>query len=197
MTDDVTKVERAEPVPGCPQPIGYALWHLEEAREWTLSYIDGISQRALDVVPQGHRYSVATLLYHIAVFEVDWVYTDVLGNDYDMERRIPGCPPEVAAVLPYPLLLEDGSYTTVAGEPLPTHLERLTVIRRHLIEVFKKMDLDDFRAPRPSGDIAVTPEWVLMHLARHESEHRGQIWVARVAVEASPLDPSQDREIHD
>jgi hypothetical protein len=179
------EVERAEPVSGCPEPIGYALWHLEEAREWTLSYVDGISQPALDVVPQGHRYSVATLLYHIAVFEVDWVYTDVLGNDYDMERRIPGCPTEVAAVLPYPLLLDDGSYTTVAGEPLSTHLERLTVIRRHLIEVFTKMELDDFRDPRPSGDIEVTPEWVLMHLARHESEHRGQIWVARVAAESS------------
>jgi uncharacterized damage-inducible protein DinB len=73
----------------------------------------------------------------------------------------------------------------VSGEPLTTHVDRLAVIRRHLIEVFENMDLENFRAPRPSGDIAVTPEWVLMHLARHESEHRGQIWVARMATEAS------------
>lgn len=185
----MTEIERAEPVPGFPEPIGYALWHLEQAREWTLSYVDGITQRALDLVPQGHRYSVATLLYHIAVFEVDWVYTDVLGNDYDMVRRIPGCPPPIADVLPYPLLLEDGSYTTVSAEPLHTHLERLALVRRHLLEVFNTMDLDDFRAPRPSGEVYVTPEWVLMHLARHESEHRGQIWVARVAAEGS--EPSE------
>ncbi len=181
----MTDSKRAKPVPGCPEPVGYALWHLEEARDWTLAYVDGISQEALDLTPVGHRHSVATLLYHIAVFEVDWVYTDVLGNEYDMERRIPGCPPEVAAVLPYPLLLDDGSYSPVSGEPLTTHLDRLAVIRRHLIEVFKNMDLEKFRTPRPSGDIAVTPEWVLMHLARHESEHRGQIWVARMAAEAS------------
>jgi len=53
------------------------------------------------------------------------------------------------------------------------------------------MDLEDFRTPRPRGETAVTPEWVLMHLARHESEHRGQIWEARVAAEASkPLESS-------
>jgi uncharacterized damage-inducible protein DinB len=160
------------------------LWHLEEAREWTLSYVGGISQGALDLIPQGHPYSVATLLYHIAVFEVDWVYTDVLGNEYDMVRRIPGCPSEIAGVLPYPLLLEDGSYTAVSGEPLSTHIDRLALIRRYLVDVFTQMSLEDFRAPRPSGDGSVTPEWVLMHLARHESEHRGQIWVARTAAEA-------------
>lgn len=181
----MTEVKEASPVPGCPEPIGYALWHLEEAREWTLSYLDGISQEALDLCPQDHPHSAATLLYHIAVFEVDWVYTDVLGNEYDMERRIPGCPPEVAAVLPYPLLLEDRSYTPVSGESLSTHLDRLSLIRRSLLGVFTTMTLEEFRSPRPSGDVSVTPEWVLMHLARHESEHRGQIWVARTAAEST------------
>jgi len=178
------EVNEARPVPGCPEAIGYALWHLGEAREWTLAYVDGISQEALNLTPQGHLYSVATLLYHIAVFEVDWVYTDVLGHEYDMDRRIPGCPPAVAGVLPYPLLLEDRTYTPVIGESLDTHLDRLAIIRRHLLEVYTTMTLEDFRTPRPSGDGSVTPEWVLMHLARHESEHRGQIWVVRTAAEA-------------
>jgi hypothetical protein len=128
---------------------------------------------------------VATLLYHIAVFEVDWVYTDVLGNQYDMERLIPGCPMEVAEVLPYPMLLEDHVYTPVSGESLSTHVDRLRVIRNHLIDVYESMGLEDFRTLRPSGDTEVTPEWVLMHLARHESEHRGQIWEARAAAEDS------------
>lgn len=171
----------AHPHPGCPAPIGYALWHLEEARSWTKSHVEGISQDALDLTPQAHRHSVATLLYHIAVFEVDWVHTDVLGAVYDMQRRIPGCPPELAAVLPYPLLLDDGSYTPVSGETLQAHLDRLDFVRADLIAVFTGMSVADFRAPRPTDDGTVTAEWVLMHLARHESEHRGQIWEARTA----------------
>jgi uncharacterized damage-inducible protein DinB len=89
----------------------------------------------------------------------------------------------VAKVLTHPLLLEDHSYTPVGGEPLATHLERLEVVRGALIEVFSSMDVTDFRSPRAGDDGEVTPEWVLMHLARHESEHRGQIWEARTAAE--------------
>lgn len=148
-----------------------------------MRWTDGISVAALDRRPQGHRHSVATLLYHIAVFEVDWVYTDIMGHDYDMERRIPGCPSHIAEVLPYPLLLEDGSYTPVSGESLDTHLERLRIIREDLLATFGKMTVDEFRAPVPGESGMVTPEWVLMHLARHESEHRGQIWEARVGAE--------------
>lgn len=179
----ISQAKQAEPHSGVPSPIGYALWHLEQARSWTLVYLADISQEALDRTPYGHQHSVATLLYHIAVFEVEWVYTDVLGNDYDMEREIPGCPPHISEVLPYPMLLEDHVYTPVHGEPMETHLTRLDTIRRDLIEVFAAMDLDDFRTLRPSDDTEVTPEWVLMHLARHESEHRGQIWEARTASE--------------
>ena len=40
------------------------------------------------------------------------------------------------------------------------------------------------RAPRPSDDDLVTPEWVIEHLVQHEAEHRGQIWEARVVAEA-------------
>ena len=139
-------------------------------------------------MPAGHQHSVATLLYHIAVFEVDWLYTDLMGNPYDMDRRIPGCPPHISRVLPYPMLLEDMSYTPVSGERLPTHLDRLAAIREDLIGVFTEMTVEDFRTPRISEDSGVTPEWVVMHLARHESEHRGQIWVARTAAEKELAD---------
>ena len=175
--------KRAQPITDCPKPIGYALWHLEGARERTIDYLEGITAETLDHTPTGHAHSVATLLYHVAVFEVEWLYTDVLGNDYDMERRIPGCPPHIAALLPYPMLLEDMSYTPVSGEPVDTHLKRMETIRSDLISVYCRMDLEDFRTLRPSDDSSVTPEWVLMHLARHESEHRGQIWAARTAAE--------------
>ena len=175
--------KHARPHPGVPDPIGYALWHLQEARDWTTDYVDGIRPDVLDRRPVGHSHSVATLLYHIAVFEVDWLYTDILGNEYDMERRIPGCPEHIARLLPYPMLLEDMSYTPIEGEALEVHLERLGAIRADLIDVVASMDVADFRRMRTTADGGVTAEWVMMHLARHESEHRGQIWAARKAAE--------------
>lgn len=172
-----------EPLSGCPREIGRALWTLEEARRRTLGYVEGINQDAMDFDPPGQRHSVATLLYHIAVFEVDWLYVDILGGGYDMERRIPVCPPEVAEHLPYPLLLEDRSYTPVSGEPLEVHLERLSVIRGAFLDVVSGFSLEEFKVLRPTEDAPTTAEWVVEHLAQHEAEHRGQIWEARVAAE--------------
>ena len=180
---------RVVPIGGCPPEIGRALWTLGETRRRTLGYVEGISQSALDFDPPGQRHSVATLLYHIAVFEVDWLYVDILGGGYDMERRIPECPPEVAEQLGYPMLLEDRSYTPVAGESLQDHLHRLSVIREHFVGVLTGFSVEEFRAVRPTDDGGVTAEWVVEHLSQHEAEHRGQIWEARVAAEAA-LDPS-------
>ena len=176
---------RVVPVADCGPEIGASLWTLEEARRRTLAYVKNIGQVALDYDPPGQRHSVATLLYHIAVFEVDWVYNDILGGGYDMERRIPNCPPEVADHLPYPQLTENKEYTTVGGESLETHLARLAYIREAVLDVLKSMSLKEFRTLRPTEDAPVTPEWVVEHLAQHEAEHRGQIWEARVSGEES------------
>ncbi len=172
-----------DPLPGYPTEMGYSLWTMQETRRRTLNYVDGISQEALDLHPAGHRHSVATLLYHIAVFEVDWLYVDMLGGGYDEERQIPACPPEVADRLPYPMLLPGHVYTPVSGEPLQVHLERLAFIRGVFLDEMKWMSLEDFRTPRPSDDDLITPEWIVEHLAQHEAEHRGQIWEARIAAE--------------
>ena len=185
MESRTTTISSVEPLPGCPREVGASLWTLQEARRRTLSYINGISQEALDYEPPGQRYGVATLLYHIAVFEVDWLYIDILGGTDDEERRIPECPPEIAERLPYPILMEDRSYTPVSGEPLDVHLQRLSVIRQAFLDVLTGMSLEEFRTARPSGEEQVTPEWVIEHLAQHEAEHRGQIWEARVAAEVA------------
>jgi uncharacterized damage-inducible protein DinB len=183
--DPVTEppVASVQPLPDMSAEIGFSLWTLEETRRRTLRYIDGITQEALDHRPEGHRHSVATLLYHIAVFEVDWLYTDILGMAEDEERGIPGCPEDIAALLPYPMLLPGHEYTPVSGEALATHIERMAFVRRRFVSVVGAMTVEDFRKPRPSGDELVTPEWVVEHLSQHEAEHRGQIWEARVAAE--------------
>lgn len=174
-----------EPLSGIPREVGRALWTLEETRRRTLGYVEGISQEALDFDPPGQRHGVATLLYHVAVFEADWLYSDILGNEWDNERQIPGCPPGVAAHLPYPLLLEDRSYTPVSGEPLEVHLERLRVIRQAFLDVVGGFSIEEFTRLRPTADDPTTAEWVVEHLAQHEAEHRGQIWEARVAAEGA------------
>jgi uncharacterized damage-inducible protein DinB len=182
---DIVDQYRVVPVAGCGPEIGASLWTLEEARRRTLAYVENIGQEALDYDPPGQRHGVATLLYHIAVFEVDWVYNDILGGGYDMERRIPKCPPEVAQHLPYPLLTEEMDYTPVSEESLDIHLARLAYIREAVLEILTAMSLKEFRTLRPTEDAPVTPEWVVEHLAQHEAEHRGQIWEARVSAEKS------------
>lgn len=140
---DAPELRRAvvEPTGGCPPEIGASLWTLQEARRRTLGYVQGISQAVLDWGPPGQRYSAATLLCHIAVFEVDWLYIDILGGKVDEERRIPECPPGIAEQLPYPILMEDGSYTPVSGEPLAVHLERLSAIRQAFVNVLTGMSM--------------------------------------------------------
>lgn len=166
-----------------PEAIEMALWSLEETRRRTLSYIKGVDQATLDYNPPGQRHGIATLLYHIAVFEADWLYVDILDRGY-MERQIPNCPDAVASHLPYPLLMEDRAYTPVAGDILETHLERLVVVRAALFETLGQMTLAEFRKSRVSDDTLITPEGVAQHLVQHESEHRGQIWEARAAAES-------------
>lgn len=181
MTDWRFKVELdSSDLPG---EIGLALWSLEETRNRTLTYVEGISQSTLDYDPPGQRHSIATLLYHIAVFEADWLYVDILGRGYDMERQIPNCPPRIREVLQYPLVLENHVYTPVKDEPLDTLLNRLSTVRAALFAELGQMSLTEFQRVRVSDDVELTPQGVAEHLVQHEAEHRGQIWEARAAAE--------------
>ena len=154
--------------------IGRWLWALQDTRQRTMGYLDGLTPTIIDWLPPDHESSIGTVLYHLALIEADWLYTEVLEQSY---------PPEVAALFPY--VDRDGQdrLTQVQGLSLEQHLERLETVRRLLLDVFQAMDLPEFRRVRTLADYEVTPEWVLHHLMQHEAEHRSQIGALGVVAE--------------
>lgn len=164
----MTKKERLalEPLPGYPEPVAYDLCRLEDARGRTLEAVQGLTQTQLDTPPDGGGNTIGTLLYHLAAIEADWLYAEILTEDF---------PEDVVALFPVDVRDESERLSPVTNVPLETHLNRLGFVRRRFLERLSGMTLDDYRRPRSLPAYDVTPEWVLHHLAQHEALHRGQI----------------------
>lgn len=145
--------------------IGRWIWALQDVRRVTLERIAGIAPPALDLAPQDAN-TIGTLLYHIALIEADWLYVEALGQEF---------PSELVALFPHDVRDQTGRLTPVPGVGIDEHLARLDTVRRHLLQGFSGMSVQEFRWPRQVSDVIVTPEWVLYHLVEHEAEHRGQI----------------------
>ena len=154
------------PAPATVPEVGVLLAVLHDARLRTLNRVKKIS--GLDAVTVGH-HSAGTLLYHIALIEMNWLYADVL------EKAEDNFPAGARNWFPLDARGEEGHLSIVTGEPLERHLARLTWVRGLLDVTFTDMPLYDFRRPRVLNDHDVTPEWVLMHLALHEAHHEGQL----------------------
>ena len=154
------------PAPATVPEVGALLAVLHDARLRTLNRVKKIS--GLDAVTVGH-HSAGTLLYHIALIEIDWLYADVL------EKAEDNFPADARDWFPLDARGEEGHLSIVTGEPLERHLARLDWVRGLLDATFTDMPLCDFRRPRVLDDHDVTPEWVLMHLALHEAHHEGQL----------------------
>lgn len=168
LSSTQTAVEQLhlEPLPAQDPAIGRALWQIEGARGRLKKALDGLDETMLDWEPYPSGNSVGTLLYHIAAIELDWLYFEVLEQEFT---------PEVQALLPYPVRDKDGQLFAVTAVSLPDHLHRLDTARQMLLDVYASLTLDDFRRARQLPQYHVTPEWVLYHLTQHETEHRGQI----------------------
>jgi uncharacterized damage-inducible protein DinB len=166
--NELTEVEQLhlEPLSAQDPAIGRALWQLEGARGRLKKALDGLDETMLDWEPYPGGNSVGTLLYHIAAIEIDWLFCEVLEQEF---------PPEVEALLPYPVRDESGRLFPVANVSLTDHLQRLDTARQHLLDVYAELSLAEFRRARQLPQYHVTPEWVLYHLTQHETEHRGQI----------------------
>jgi uncharacterized damage-inducible protein DinB len=155
-------------VPGFPPEIGRLLWELEEVRNRTLHVIEGLDQRTLEWAgPRGDENSISTLLYHIAIVEMDWLFMDIHEGEL---------PDALRGDLPFPFVT-DGRLTVVKGVSLGDHVARLERTRRVFLDDVARMSLADWRKPRSpkNEDYSVTPEWMVFHLVEHEAGHIFQV----------------------
>ncbi len=169
-----------EPLPGYEPEIGRCAWALEEGLGLLARDLADIPAAALDWLPPHGVNGIGTLLYHLAAVELDWLHDVVPGPR----------PPEMDALLPHPIVAEDGRLTPVVGVSLAEHLDRLHRARSHLLASFRAMTLEEFRRVHAHPEYEVTPEWVLHHLVDHQAVHRGQVVALRTAADRALSAPA-------
>ena len=153
------------PLSGYEPEIGRWLWALEEVRGRLKRDLLDISPSVIDWATPHRVNSIGTLLYHIAVTEIDWLYEVVQTFR----------PAAIQSMLPWPARTKEGTLTPVIGTSMNEHIQRLELTRSHLLEHFRVMDLKEFRRKYVRADYDITPEWVLCHIIDHEARHWGQI----------------------
>ncbi len=173
MTGSVRRRLIAEPPAGYSAEIARWLWVLADTRQRTLGVLDGLDDSRLDEPGPGGN-SIGTILAHVAVIETDWLYVEILGEDY---------PVELLALLPPDVRDAEGHLLATPGLPLARHLEALNAVRIQLVERVGALLPEDLRHVRSLPDYDVSPEWVLHHLVQHEAEHRAEIAVTRAVLE--------------
>lgn len=158
-----------EALPGYEPEIGRWLWALEEVRRRTLRLVEGMNQQTLDWQgPDGRENSVGSLLYHIALVEMSWLFMDI---------QLREIPPAVQADFPCAMATSQGRVTPVLQVDLAEHLARLAGSRSVLLHELQGMTIDDWHRPRGAADtdFQVTPAWAVFHLVEHEAGHAAQI----------------------
>lgn len=156
------------------------IWLLEDTRRRTKAALAGLTTAALDWVPPEGGNNIGTLLYHIVVIELSYLYEDIL--------QITEMPKELGALVIYDVRDAHGQLTVVQGEPLGIHLLRLDTSRGLLLNTLRTLTPAEFRRVRPVESYDITPEWALHHLMQHEAEHRGEIMALRHRAEQATQD---------
>ena len=158
------------PVPCDAPEIGVWLAALSDCRARTHKAIAGIRNDELEWVCPLSTNTIGTLLYHVAAIELDWLYSEIL------EQEFPG---DLSSWFPHDVRDSEGNLTTVAGDSAQRHEQRLHYVRKRLVGVLGTMSFSEFRRVRRLEAYDVTPRWVVHHLLQHEAEHRGQIAILR------------------
>ncbi len=155
-------------IPGYEPEIARWLAAMAQIRERTISLTEDLDQQTLDWTgPEGDENSIGSLLYHIALVEVSWLYYDIHLQNF---------PPSVEEDFPFPMA-EEGRITPVSGVPIAEHLERLSRSRSVFLQELKNISLEDWHTLRspPEDDYSVSPNWAVFHLLEHEAGHAAQI----------------------
>lgn len=174
-TENTAPLESVEPLPHYEPTIGRWLWLLEDTRRETKEALTGLAPAALDWPPAPGENSIGTLLYHIGLIELDWLYTEVLENH--------PWPQELKQLFAVADRNAQGHLSQLQGATLEDHVHRLDLARQYLLASFRSMTVEEFRRPHPFPQYRVTAEWVLHHLIQHEAEHRGHIQMLRSLAE--------------
>lgn len=163
-----------DPEPGYAPLVGRFVRMLEDTRERLWRDLEGFDPADLDRTPAGSPNTIGTLLYHLAAIELDWLYADLLEQDF---------PDGTGDWFPVDVREHDGLLTPVA-EPWDRHRDRLAWVRGRLLDAL--VGLDDAELDRRRGEEGDTVDgaWILHHLMQHEAEHRGQIGEIRAALAA-------------
>ena len=174
-TDTNRRLLSVEPLPTYEPTLGRWLWLLEETRRETKETLRGLAPSILDWIPAPGDNSIGTLLYHIALIELDWLFTEVLEHQ--------PWPQELKDEFVVAVRDDQGRLSHVQQTTVEEHIQRLDLVRKHLLASFRGMTLQEFRRPHAFPEYQVTAEWVLHHLIQHEVEHRGHIQMLRSLAE--------------
>jgi DinB superfamily len=156
-------------LPGYESDIGRWLWAMQETRRRTVGLVEDLDQAVLDWRGSGGtENSIGSLLYHIALIEMDWLFADIMGQDI---------PPSVLADFPLGYRDPAGRLVHVPAVSARDHIGRLNRTREVFLNAFQGMSLQDWNRVRsPAGaDYDVSPAWVVFHLVEHEAGHAFQI----------------------
>jgi uncharacterized damage-inducible protein DinB len=157
-----------KPAAGDPE-IGRWLAALEDVRHDTLKVVGEIPDGAVDLDPGDRGDTLGTVLYHVALVEVDWVFTDVLDRESDIPRDL----------FPHDDRVEDGHLTPVLGEMLGEHLGRLAKTRVLVLDELRSMSSEEYHRAHARERFDVAANWVVFHLIDHEIEHRVRLSALR------------------
>lgn len=146
--------------------VGEALWRLHDTRQRTLEVLRTVEPGWMERMPVVGENTIGTLLYHVALIELDWLFADLLHEPF---------PSDAEAWFPTDVRDAAGLLRAISPEPLERHLERLAWVRSHLDQQVSQLDSADLDRVQEKKGVQSSGAWVLHHLAQHEAEHRGQI----------------------
>ncbi len=165
----ITPLDRYDP------EIGRWMWALQDVRHrYTLRHVKDLDERLVDWEgPDGQENAIGSLLYHIALVEMGWLYGDL--------KQMTELPPAVKPDFPFPIGEPGRNHLSrVLGVPLAEHVARLHRSREIFLKEFQGISPDEWRRLRRPPDsekvnYEVTPEWAVFHLVEHEAGHAFQI----------------------